>query len=63
NGSGISEVQKNNIFVPNFTTKTGGSGLGLSIVKNIIEGGGGEIWFTTEDNAGTEFSFYLPLLN
>jgi nitrogen fixation/metabolism regulation signal transduction histidine kinase len=61
NGSGISEAQKELIFVPNFTTKTTGTGLGLAMVKNIIEQHEGSIWFESEPDKGTTFYIQLPL--
>lgn len=63
NGCGISEEQKANIFVPNFTTKNTGTGLGLALVKNIIEQHEGSIWFESEENIGTTFFIKLPLNN
>lgn len=62
-GCGIPEAQKGNIFSPYFTTKTGGMGLGLSMVKNIIENNRGEIGFVSNEGIGTTFSFTLPLYN
>jgi signal transduction histidine kinase len=41
--------------------KFGGSGLGLSIVKGLVEMMGGKIWFETVENEGTKFFFTLPL--
>jgi two-component system nitrogen regulation sensor histidine kinase NtrY len=61
NGQGIAEDQKSNIFQPNFTTKSTGSGLGLAMVKNIIEQHGGTIYFETEQGNGSTFIFELPL--
>lgn len=55
NGSGIPESMKEKIFVPNFTTKSTGTGLGLAMVKNIITSFGGEIWFESNENKGTVF--------
>ena len=55
NGSGISEDLKDKIFVPNFTTKSSGMGLGLAMVKNIIESINGKIFFTSESGQGTTF--------
>lgn len=46
------------VFVPNFTTKNTGAGLGLPISKNIIEGSGGKISFQTSEK-GTTFFVYL----
>ncbi|MCB0396572.1 MAG: GHKL domain-containing protein [Flavobacteriales bacterium] len=60
NGSGIPRDQLDKIFVPNFTTKTGGMGLGLAMVKNIVEGFGGSIWFETSEGKGTVFVIALP---
>ncbi len=60
NGLGIPDQQIDKIFVPNFTTKTGGTGLGLAMVKNMTEGMGGGVWFKTTANEGT--SFFVKLL-
>jgi len=62
NGVGINEEQKKMIFVPNFTTKTGGMGLGLAMVKSIIESIKGEITFTSVENKGTTFLLRFPIL-
>jgi two-component system, NtrC family, nitrogen regulation sensor histidine kinase NtrY len=61
NGTGISEDVLDKIFMPNFTTKTGGMGLGLAMVKNIIETINGRIWFETKSNVGTTFYVALPV--
>ena len=63
NGKGIPEDQKRKIFVPSFTSKNSGMGLGLAISKNIIESSGGRIWFETELGRGTTFYIELPLRN
>jgi signal transduction histidine kinase len=55
NGIGISEEQISKIFTPNFTTKSGGMGLGLAMVKSIVETFGGKIWFETSRGKGTTF--------
>lgn len=60
NGSGIDEDVIDKIFVPNFTTKTGGMGLGLAMVKNIVETANGAIWFETKAEVGTTFFVSLP---
>ncbi len=59
-GSGIPDELKGNIFSPYFTTKTKGMGLGLSMVKNIIEGFGGTVWFTSREGEGSVFGFMIP---
>lgn len=60
NGVGIPDSQKAKIFVPNFTTKSKGTGLGLAMVKNIVENYNGRITFTSEEKVGTIFYVYLP---
>ncbi len=55
NGCGIDEEAAGKIFTPNFTTKTTGSGLGLAMVKNIMEAFGGSIRFVSKKDKGTEF--------
>ena len=62
NGSGISEEVQEKLFRPNFTTKTSGMGLGLSIVKGSVESAGGRIWFETVKDNGTSFYVCLPKL-
>jgi len=60
NGTGISSDITHKIFVPNFTTKTGGMGLGLAMVKNIVESANGKIWFESNMDEGTVFYISLP---
>jgi nitrogen fixation/metabolism regulation signal transduction histidine kinase len=62
NGTGIPEDLKGRLFTPYFTTKSSGSGLGLSIVKRLVEGMGGDISFRSERDEGTEFTIILPVL-
>ncbi len=51
NGEGIPEQMRTKIFIPNFTTKSSGTGLGLAMSKTIVEQAKGKIWFeTTEDS-------------
>jgi signal transduction histidine kinase len=61
NGTGILPEQQNRIFSPNFTTKSAGMGLGLAMVKNIIDISGGKIWFESVPNNGTTFMVELPI--
>ncbi len=60
-GTGIPEDMKDKMFRPNFTTKSGGMGLGLAISKKIIESAGGSIWYDTEPGKGSNFYLMLPL--
>ena len=60
NGIGIPKSIQSKIFEPKFTTKTKGMGLGLGIVKNIIDSHKGKIDYTTGDD-GTNFVVTLKL--
>jgi two-component system, NtrC family, nitrogen regulation sensor histidine kinase NtrY len=60
NGSGVSEENKTKVFEPKFTTKTSGMGLGLAMVKNIVEMHEGTISFESEANKGTVFKVTIP---
>jgi len=60
NGSGISDDTKSKIFEPKFTTKTSGMGLGLAMVKNIVETFNGSINFTSQIGEGTLFTVSFP---
>ncbi len=62
NGKGIAREDYSKIFVPNFTTKTRGMGLGLALAKNIVEQANGKIWFESEEKKGTVFFVWLPSL-
>ncbi len=59
NGTGISEELQKKVFLPNFSTKKEGSGVGLSLAKWGIENMNGKIWFETEINKGTCFFIEL----
>ncbi|HEX8506841.1 MAG TPA: HAMP domain-containing sensor histidine kinase [Hymenobacter sp.] len=61
NGTGIPDEVREKVFVPNFTTKETGSGIGLAVARRGIESAGGKIWFETEVGAGTDFFIELPL--
>ncbi|WP_072989606.1 sensor histidine kinase [Flavobacterium segetis] len=63
NGIGIQRMDTERIFEPKFTTKTSGMGLGLGIIKNIIENYKGTITFETELGIGTTFTVSLPITN
>ena len=60
NGKGIPDDFKDKIFEPKFTTKTSGMGLGLGMVKNIVETYQGNITFTSQTGKGTVFTVTFP---
>ena len=60
NGKGIPDDFKDKIFEPKFTTKTSGMGLGLGMVKNIVETYRGNITFTSQTGKGTVFTVTFP---
>ena len=63
NGPGIPAAVQSRLFEPFFTTKGPGrgTGLGLSICRQIVEGHGGAVSFSTREGAGTTFQVSLPL--
>ena len=60
NGKGIADEIKDKLFTPNFTTKTTGMGLGLTITQSIVMMFGGGITFETKEDEGTTFKIALP---
>ncbi len=66
-GVGVSPAQIDKLFqkfgrIYNpLSVKAGGTGLGLFIVKNLVESHGGRIWVTTREGKGSKFSFSLPV--
>jgi two-component system, NtrC family, nitrogen regulation sensor histidine kinase NtrY len=60
-GGGIADDLKKNIFQPYFTTKTAGMGLGLAMVKSIIQSFNGQISFESQKGVGTTFIIQIPL--
>jgi len=61
-GPGISSEIKSRLFEPFFTTKAKGSGLGLAMVKRIVDSHHGEISVETSPGKGTRFTIELPLV-
>lgn len=59
-GPGIPKEYIDKIFDPFFTMKKEGKGLGLSIVKNVIEKSGGKIEVESISEIGTTFRIYIP---
>jgi signal transduction histidine kinase len=56
NGKGIEEKILNQIFIPFYTTKKNGSGIGLSLSKNILKKHGGNLLVSSEVGVKTTFS-------
>ncbi|MES2761143.1 MAG: ATP-binding protein [Bacteroidota bacterium] len=63
NGCGIAAELQHRLFIPNFTTKTTGTGLGLAMVKNSVTSFKGIITFETDVNHGTTFILMFPVVN
>ena len=61
NGSGIRDEIKPRIFMPNFTTKSSGTGLGLAMCKRMAEQAGGDLKYETSA-VGSSFFLTLPLM-
>jgi two-component system, LuxR family, sensor kinase FixL len=62
-GAGIPEAIRDRLFEQFFTTKEDGLGMGLAIVRSIIEGHGGKIEAENIEGGGARFSFILPVSN
>lgn len=60
-GAGIAEEVRARIFEPFFTTKASGTGLGLAVVKRIVEGHGGRVSVRAGAGGGTVFALAFPL--
>ncbi len=59
-GKGIPEEIKANVFKPLMTTKSKGQGLGLAVVKRMVEGLNGKVRFESREGKGTQFTIELP---
>ena len=66
-GIGIPKAQQDRIFEKFFRAENAlklvpeGSGLGLSLVKGLVDGWGGKVWFESEEGRGTRFYFTIPM--
>lgn len=63
NGRGVPDELKDKIFMNYFSTKSTGSGIGLALAKKGIENAGGNIWFESDQQAGTTFYISMPLVH
>ncbi len=59
-GVGLPREQDDQIFNAFFSTKTQGTGMGLSISRSIVESHGGRLWATSNSGRGATFNFTLP---
>jgi signal transduction histidine kinase len=59
-GVGLPREKADQIFNAFFSTKTQGTGMGLSISRSIIESHGGRLWATSNSGRGATFNFILP---
>lgn len=59
-GPGIAETVRDRLFSPFVTTKSSGTGIGLSICRTIIEAHGGRIWLASGPDGGAVIAFTLP---
>lgn len=60
-GQGMNEETMNGLFTPFFTTKKQGSGLGLPLVKKVIEEHNGNVRVWSKEGIGTAFTFTIPI--
>jgi len=60
NGTGIAAPARERLFEPFFSTRSGGTGLGLAVARGIARAHGGRLDLVAADGPGTEFALYLP---
>jgi len=60
-GQGIPKEKQSNIFEPFFSTKDGGTGLGLTVSYNIVTAHGGTLELLPERGPGACFRIFLPI--
>ena len=59
-GPGIDPAHLDQVFDAFYTTKSGGTGMGLSICRSIIRAHGGKLWAEANEPRGAVFQFSLP---
>jgi PAS domain S-box-containing protein len=62
-GVGLDDVDTARMFMPAYTTKPNGTGVGLSISRTIVEAHGGTLWAVPNDGVGSTFSFAIPAMS
>jgi two-component system nitrogen regulation sensor histidine kinase NtrY len=60
NGVGIPKKEISRVFEPRFTTKSGGMGFGLALVKKMIDNAGSTIEVQSVEGLGTKFTITIP---
>jgi signal transduction histidine kinase len=63
NGCGVPEANREQVFVPFFTTKAGGSGIGLNLARQVALAHGGQLVLRTNEPRGSVFTLTLPAAN
>lgn len=61
NGRGVPKSLKDSIFTPFFSTRSSGSGFGLSMIRSVVEGHGGAIREVGREKRGATFEMFLPI--
>jgi PAS domain S-box-containing protein len=60
-GTGLNRADTSRVFEPFYTTKSGGSGMGLAISRSIVQSHGGSLWAASNQDRGTTFRFKIPV--
>ena len=60
-GTGLDRADASRVFEPFYTTKVGGSGMGLAISRSIVQSHGGALWAVSNSDHGSTFRFKIPI--